>query len=602
MMFPNELQVAASFTISYVVFTVFNAIFDIAAVFKFDAKGLQMAQINQEIKELSKKVDSLLDAKMKSAMSRLPKAIGYLESKVTHINAYKEFEDILNKAEEAYSTVQEFEKKVFCKRTAIFARFMRDTYDKDQNEFTTLSSLVPSKKKIIASNMWHDVRELLDAFYQEQSAKTVLQKMRWNKRKLEKQANQDLLDKLLKFSIPIMLLYVEDLQTMEEKDILPYIPEGIDDALILKLDENVEIKIWKDETEKKDFDLKWQPTIVDIKIEHQKYSSDEFTFAEQMLPISTSSSSFFDVNYESNKFFCGVFNMTSDMDFSTERKYFQGPFTITFPKIDKKIEEICKKNRNPISSDLKNIMTQVSKAIESLEEVETFPLAFKSFQSAAENLEEISTNFLMFDDKLAIYQLSMFIDFMLAIYDEDREKFVPFGTLEKKKKANFAINVFGGISKILKEFGELRLKKGSDMKTPETLIHVMKFSLPIMWHYKINDALFSDALEFVPEGVENCVKLVLSDKIQISIWKYEEEKEKLDWLGNVSEQKKYVLQWCPSYVFETIESSKYTWMNKRNCTSMWLNVCKKNTSDVEPWDRTSITSITKYVDEMSNTK
>ena len=95
--------------------------------------------------------------------------------------------------------------------------------------------------------MWHDVRELLDAFYQDQSAKTVLQKMRWNKRKLEKQANQDLLDKLLKFSTPIMLLYVEDLQTMEEKDILRYIPEGIDDAIILKLDENVVIKIWKDE-------------------------------------------------------------------------------------------------------------------------------------------------------------------------------------------------------------------------------------------------------------------------------------------------------------------------------------------------------------------
>ena len=32
MMFPNELQVAASFTISYVVFTVFTAIFEPASV------------------------------------------------------------------------------------------------------------------------------------------------------------------------------------------------------------------------------------------------------------------------------------------------------------------------------------------------------------------------------------------------------------------------------------------------------------------------------------------------------------------------------------------------------------------------------------------
>merc|ERR1712136_734459 len=214
--------------------------------------------------------------------------------------------------------------------------------------------------------MWHDVRELLDAFDQDESAKTILQRMRRNKRKLEKQANQDLLDKLLKFSTPIMLLYVEDLQTMEEKDILRYIPEGIDDAIILKLDENVVIKIWKDETEKNNFELKWQPTTVDIKIAHEKYSSDEFSFAEQMLPISTSSSSFFDVNHESNKFLSGVFNMTSNIDLSTKRNYFHGTLTRTFHKIDKKIEEICKKNRNPISSDLKNIMTQVSKAIEGL--------------------------------------------------------------------------------------------------------------------------------------------------------------------------------------------------------------------------------------------
>ena len=35
---------------------------------------------------------------------------------------------------------------------------------------------------------------------------------------------------------------------------------------------------------------------------------------------------------------------------------------------------------------------------------------------------------------------------------------------------------------------------------------------------------------------------------------------------------------------------------------MWVDVSKKNMSDIEPWDRASITSIAHYVDEMSKPK
>ena len=140
------------------------------------------------------------------------------------------------------------------------------------------------------------------------------------------------------------------------------------------------------------------------------------------------------------------------------------------------------------------------------------------------------------------------------------------------------------------------------MEKQEMIIHMMKFSLPIMWHYKMNSIPLSDVLEFVPEGVENFAELVFKDNIQISIWKYEESKEIVDWFGNISQKRKFKLQWCPSFLFQTTESSKYTWMNKKNCTSMWVDVSKKNMSDIEPWDRASITSITHYVDEMSKPK
>ena len=126
--------------------------------------------------------------------------------------------------------------------------------------------------------MWNDVRELLDAFQQAQLTKNIFEKIQRNKRKLKKQANQDLLDKVLKFSTPIMLHYDEDLQKMEEKDILQYIPEGIDDAAILKLDENLVIKIWKDRKDQNDFDLIWQPTIIDVTKAHLNHLSDEISF------------------------------------------------------------------------------------------------------------------------------------------------------------------------------------------------------------------------------------------------------------------------------------------------------------------------------------
>merc|ERR1712131_473848 len=129
--------------------------------------------------------------------------------------------------------------------------------------------------------------------------------------------------------------------------------------------------------------------------------------------------------------------MKPEIFWGAKSECFHGALTSTFHKIGKRIEEVCKGNKDPFSSDLKHIISQVSDAIKSLEEVKSFPLAFKSFQSAATILNELTINFPRFDDKFSIHQLSMFIDFMMAIYDDEGEKFVPLSTLEKNGKAHF---------------------------------------------------------------------------------------------------------------------------------------------------------------------
>ena len=119
MMFPKQLQVAASFTFSFVVYEIFTTVFDVAAAqgLNFNAQGIVMAQIKKEIKELSKKVDLLLHADMRAAKSMLKKAVQYLSTEETYPTAFREFKDVLNRVEGAFTTVQGFEHQVFCKQT-----------------------------------------------------------------------------------------------------------------------------------------------------------------------------------------------------------------------------------------------------------------------------------------------------------------------------------------------------------------------------------------------------------------------------------------------------------------------------------------------------
>ena len=82
MMFPEPMQLSVSFTVTHVAWEVFKEVFCIAASqgATFDASSLALAQIKQEIKDLHRKVDKLLNYDFEAAGHRLEHAMNYMSN------------------------------------------------------------------------------------------------------------------------------------------------------------------------------------------------------------------------------------------------------------------------------------------------------------------------------------------------------------------------------------------------------------------------------------------------------------------------------------------------------------------------------------------
>ena len=65
-----------------------------------------------------------------------------------------------------------------------------------------------------------------------------------------------------KVCIPIMWHYIPEIKDLEDqKEMFSYIPEGVEDAAKIALDEDTTIKVWKEELKGDKFALQWQPVI-----------------------------------------------------------------------------------------------------------------------------------------------------------------------------------------------------------------------------------------------------------------------------------------------------------------------------------------------------
>ena len=614
MMFPKQLQVAASFTFSVVVYEIFTTVFDVAASqgLNFNAQGIVMAQIKKDIKELTKKVDLLLHAEMRTAKSMLRKAVQYLSTEETYPMAFQEFKDIKNRVEIAFNTVQGFEHQVFCKQTEIFSRFMIDTYDEDKKIFVPLPRISIAKKEVIATNIWNDVQDLHQEFNQVQRPrKRDFLKRMFNADKPEKQQNQKLYDTVLKFSTPIMLYYVKDLQEMDASEMVQYLPEGFDDSATMKLDEHLVIKFWKEERSENEFVMKWQPKIIDIEMENKMpFLGDDRLGAQMALTLSSKHSSS-NIRQAFLRVLTDVFGFQANPNEFNNANSFNVPLSKTFGDIEKQIDAMCQKVCDKkLRTVLETVQGFVKEAISDLEDSMRYPMAYKSFDMASRKIKEILPELRSFEDQVLIHKLVIFTDYMSQSYDQKKGSFIPFRSLSNAEKETFSTNVFERVHNILNAFDALKLPsravlmekgKESDLKKHDLMQDVLKFNLPIIWHHKLKDLKENDIMRFIPEGVENHSEIVLEHNNAISIWKYERPQETPNSQRRVSafQKQEFEFQWCPSSVFTVANNSPFKCITHETCNSMWMDVLIRKNKERMIWERNSVASIYTYLDEIS---
>ena len=196
---PKQMQEATARTVSLVAFEILTNVFDISVSFtNFNGMAFSLKKIQSELDELQKKMDKLLRSDNETTTHRLKHAMNYLDNTNMHPEAYKEFTELLNKANEALPKLDKFEDKLFSQRVSIFSRFMTNCYDKKKQQFVPLSSLPVEGKQTIANAVMIDLEVILNEF---NSIEVGFFKKISGQKKDEEQKNQNLLNSLMKARI-----------------------------------------------------------------------------------------------------------------------------------------------------------------------------------------------------------------------------------------------------------------------------------------------------------------------------------------------------------------------------------------------------------------
>ena len=100
----------------------------------FSTTGLTLAIIQKKLRDMSKKIDVLLDVGRKSAKDKLAEALTSLENE-NFPDAYVAFEKAADKATDGFHTSQDNESRVSCAKIKLFCVLMMKCYDKSKAHF-----------------------------------------------------------------------------------------------------------------------------------------------------------------------------------------------------------------------------------------------------------------------------------------------------------------------------------------------------------------------------------------------------------------------------------------------------------------------------------
>ena len=211
--------------------------------------AIALAMIKKTLKELQKKVDILMHADFKTAFKRYQNALSFMSNPKLHKKAFKEYKEVVNLAERAYSQVNDFDQKILCKKLALFGHLMTFMYDNEKGKktFLPLEKLSEDVKGSIATYVRDEISVSIEDY---KMANSVLDKGWFSKKKkkLEKDKNQNLLDSFLKYGLPLIWHYNKVFceEPKDSQELLQFIPEGEKDAAQILMTNGQWINVWKD--------------------------------------------------------------------------------------------------------------------------------------------------------------------------------------------------------------------------------------------------------------------------------------------------------------------------------------------------------------------
>ena len=209
----------------------------------WNATAIVLAQIKQKLDQLLKNVSTLLEADYKAALEWLKMVSNELEEE-QYSTAFQKLQQVQKYSIRGYSQVNNFGKKVFCKKMAIYAERMIKTYRKENEMFVDESDLTENEQRALAKNVFDQLEPIVEEFEKIRDPNFFQRRFSGAKSKTEE---QDVLDSLLKTTLPTIWDHINIFKESFcfDNHLLRYIPEGREDSCNIYLEKKWPITVWK---------------------------------------------------------------------------------------------------------------------------------------------------------------------------------------------------------------------------------------------------------------------------------------------------------------------------------------------------------------------
>ena len=633
---PEEGQVMASQIVNEGLFWLVTDVLGMkeGTMQKWDPTSITLDQIKNKLDNLQNDTNDLLDADLKSALYWLESASIALKNENYEYSSSK-LQKVVDNAVSAYHKIKDFRKKAFCMKIIIFSKRMIQCYSKDNQTFINLQSLPIEKQNELAADVISDVDKSLKEFEKIKEswwARMVNNAMKkskeqdvldqvlkaalpiiWYQNELFKAKNYD--DKnmskylpdgeenaaeiLLEGKWPMMIWKKNGLVEFDFQDKENYILEIIKgmypstcNILVLKNDMNFFCRAFSDF---KSFKTKVFCTKVVIcyRMLIQCYNSktksiDDFyslpvfkqkDIAEDVLHDIEKILEEFEKDIGKQKELQVILNtilkttlpiIWHHHEMFKVKSYKDKNFLTYLPEGKDDAAEILLAKKWPIRIWKNNGLVEFEFKEEQVDVLGMISsgscgiVVLEELLVLADRAKSLSININIFYKEMAIIAKKY-----ISCYNKETETFDNLSSLPLDKQNELAANVLSDVDMILK-----MAKKREE----QVLLNgLLRTALPIIWNYhesfKLHDWLCKEVFQYLPDGKQDAVEVILEGKWPIRIWKEL-------YIGIGAEGLRFEFQ-SKTAVDEGIRKTIYHSIASHYCCKYYKLICSKVKKNVD---------------------